>query len=85
MQGLVNFKEFGKVYIKNKLDHDLFNNKILHDKRLDEPFTFPVSQTFQDKIAVMYELGRASLERNRSGLYVRSCIDCSLFIRIRLG
>jgi hypothetical protein len=44
------------VYVKNKLEHDLFNNKVLHDKRLDEPFVFPADSTFKDRIAVNADL-----------------------------
>ena len=50
--GLVNFKEFGKVYVKNSLENDLEQLKILSKRDLDEPFVFPNHPVFQEKIAV---------------------------------
>jgi hypothetical protein len=49
---LVNYKEFGKVYVKNNLEHDLNRLKIMNEKELDVPFTFPSNPIFHEKIAV---------------------------------
>ena len=49
---LVNFKEFGKVLVKNKLENDLANHNILSNKSLDEPFSFPSDPIFQQRTAV---------------------------------
>jgi 2-oxoglutarate dehydrogenase complex dehydrogenase (E1) component-like enzyme len=48
---LVNYKEFGKVYVKNNLEHDLNRLKIMNEKELDVPFTFPSNPIFHEKIA----------------------------------
>lgn len=80
---LVNFKEFGKVYVKNKLDHDLINNKILHDRSLDEPFTFPASDIFTNKIAVTPHTLRASSARSSNGPSAKSCTGCSSYTPTR--
>lgn len=49
---LVNFKEFGKKYVKNSVEHELNKLKEIRQKDLDEPFTFPNHPIFQKKIAV---------------------------------
>ena len=49
---LVDFKEFGKKYVKNSLQSELSKLKAAREKDLDEPFTFPNHPVFQKRIAV---------------------------------
>jgi tRNA/tmRNA/rRNA uracil-C5-methylase (TrmA/RlmC/RlmD family) len=64
---LVDFKEFGKVFVKHDLENDLSRHKIYTERDLDVPFSFPNTSFFQEKIAVFSHLGRASSGKNLSG------------------
>lgn len=48
---LVNYKEFGKVYVKTSLDSDLEKHRIIDKKEFDEPFSFPNDSIFQEHVA----------------------------------
>ena len=49
----MDFKEFGKVMAKQKLAQDLLSNRILVNKDLDVPFSFPKDPAFEERIAVV--------------------------------
>jgi 2-oxoglutarate dehydrogenase complex dehydrogenase (E1) component-like enzyme len=65
---LVNFKEFGKVYVNHSLENDLKINQIYNDKDIDTPFSFPSSSLFVDQIAVQVFLLRDSYHKKMNGL-----------------
>jgi hypothetical protein len=57
---LVNFKEFGKVFVKYDLENDLYKHKIYKEEDLDIPFTFPNTAIFAERIAVYLASFRVS-------------------------
>lgn len=82
---LVNFKEFGKKYVKNSVEHELNKLKEVRKNDLDEPFTFPNHPVFQKKIAVSLCLCRVSQQKKPPGLSEKSSTSQRISIRATLA